>query len=97
MIHFETFSGPTLVANGRCDQKMDHLLGLINSETETKQLKLTPPFIKYTTIFYGVSCAQTWRNASKSHAKVLSDPILVANGCCDQKLEHLPSLTNSKV
>ena len=66
-------------------------------ENETKQLKLTLPIINFTTIFCGVSCFQTWRIASNEHLKALSDPILVANGCCDQKLEHLLCLTNSKV
>jgi hypothetical protein len=60
-------------------------------------LKLTLPIINFTTIFYGVYCFQTWRIASNEHLKALSDPILVANGCCDQKLEHLLCLTNSKV
>jgi hypothetical protein len=82
--HVDAYSDPTWVTNGCWGQKIDHFLGLINSNNT----KLTLPIIIYASIFYSFSWFDTLCIACKRHVEAHYDQTWVPNGCWDQKMDH---------
>ena len=84
--HVDTHSDPTWVPNGCWNQKMDHFLGLINSNNT----KLTLPIIIYTSIFYSFLWFNTLCISSKRHIEAHYDLTWVPNKCWNLKMNHFP-------